>query len=139
MNNLTFSKKLRALRKKKRLSQDDMVALISERTGKSFGRSTISNYENEVSTPGLDVIPHIAKILGVSIDELLNGEPLKENESSNKGAGTDSAYPEYVQQGSDAVYEDAVSYGYKQDELIITIREQMDTMERIVHSCQNEQ
>lgn len=130
---MTFSKKLKELRKKKRLSQDEFVSLISERTGKSFGRSTISNYENEVSAPSLDVVPHIAKILGVTIDELLGEGPTSGQDSQVIITET-GTYPEYPKQGSDKVYEDAVNYGYAQDQLIITIREQLETMNQALSS-----
>jgi len=128
---LTFSKKLRELRKKKRLSQDELVGLISERTGKNFGRSTISNYENDVSAPGLDVIPHLAKILDVSIDELLNENPVSDHQTLIDKSDLDSTYPEYVKQGADKVYEDAINYGYQQDEMIISIREKLEAMEHV--------
>ena len=65
-------KNLRFLRRKNRWKQSEMMA----RCG--ISSNTWSNYENNVSRPGLEKIIELSKIFGVGIDDLL----LKDLESS---------------------------------------------------------
>lgn len=65
-------KNLRFLRRKNRWKQSEMMA----RCG--ISSNTWSNYENNVSRPGLEKIIELSKIFGVGIDDLL----LKDLENS---------------------------------------------------------
>jgi transcriptional regulator with XRE-family HTH domain len=80
---MNLGEKMEKLRKLKKLTQDDFAQKLNELTGNQFKRTTISNYENNTSSPSVLLLPHIAKILGVSLDELFNFEeepkPYKEN------------------------------------------------------------
>ncbi len=129
---MTFSKKLRELRKKNRLNQDELAYLINQQTGKTFTRTTISNYETGHSSPSLDLIPQIAKIFGVTLDELMGSDEPSDTSTHVIPNDLNTEYPDYPKQGSSQVYEDAVSYGYRQDELIIKIREDLNTMAQTV-------
>lgn len=60
-----FGKNLVRFRKKKGLTQEDLV----KKSG--VGISQIRRYEADKSSPSLDVIIKLAKTLGVSIDELV--------------------------------------------------------------------
>ena len=61
----TFSSRLIALRKEKRLTQEELANLISKK------RSTVSGYETEGKEPDIETICFLAKFFGVSTDYLL--------------------------------------------------------------------
>ncbi|MDN5203482.1 helix-turn-helix domain-containing protein [Fulvivirgaceae bacterium BMA10] len=73
----TFGGKLKEMRKKKGYSQDDLADILSEETGIYFTRTKISNYETGYSSPALDLVPFMSRILEISSDELL-GIPQKD-------------------------------------------------------------
>ena len=58
---------------------------LAEITG--IGRSTLYDYENEVSSPTLDALEKIAEALGVQIETLYEKEPncIKKAKNSKKG------------------------------------------------------
>lgn len=60
-----FSTRLRYIRKLRKLSQDELGKRINST------KSTISNYENEYSTPSNDVLKDLADVLNTSTDFLL--------------------------------------------------------------------
>ena len=60
-----FGLRLRELREKKRLSQQQLVDWLG------LTRSSISNYENNTQTPPADTLVRLADIYGVSVDYLL--------------------------------------------------------------------
>jgi transcriptional regulator with XRE-family HTH domain len=60
-----FKSNLLYLRKKNKVTQDDMAHKLS------LGRTTITNYEKGISEPSFDILIQIAKILDVTIDDLL--------------------------------------------------------------------
>jgi len=62
-----FSFNLRSKRTEKGLSQESLGALIG------VGRTAINNYEKGVSEPSLDKLSSISKVLGTSLDWLVNG------------------------------------------------------------------
>ncbi|MCX2742906.1 helix-turn-helix domain-containing protein [Mangrovivirga sp. M17] len=66
-----FGENLKRLRKAKGYSQDEFASLLNDSAGIQFKRHTISNYETGVSYPSLDLVPHIARILDVSVDTML--------------------------------------------------------------------
>jgi transcriptional regulator with XRE-family HTH domain len=61
---------IKKLRKLANLTQDDLAEKLNVLTGSQIKRATISNYENSISSPSASDLPSIAKILGVSIDNL---------------------------------------------------------------------
>ncbi|MDA3850958.1 MAG: helix-turn-helix transcriptional regulator [Spirochaetaceae bacterium] len=70
-----FSKNLKAIRKRRGLSQYD----LSDLTG--ISQRMIGHYETKVSSPPLDKIEILAKALNVNPEELLKSHGKKENES----------------------------------------------------------
>jgi len=60
-----FSSRLIALRKEKRLTQEELAKIIGK------GRSTVSGYETEGKEPDIDTICFLAKYFSVSTDYLL--------------------------------------------------------------------
>ena len=60
-----FGLRLRELREKKRLSQQQLADWLG------LTRSSISNYENNTQTPPADTLVRFADIYGVSVDYLL--------------------------------------------------------------------
>ncbi len=83
--NTTLGKRIAALRREKELKQDE----LAEKLGVS--PQAVSKWENDQTCPDISLLPLLAKILGVSVDELLtgkNGEApvvriLPENERKN--------------------------------------------------------
>ena len=60
-----FGLRLRELREKKRLSQQQLADWLG------LTRSSISHYENNTPTPPADTLVRLADIYGVSVDYLL--------------------------------------------------------------------
>jgi transcriptional regulator with XRE-family HTH domain len=60
-----LSKRLKYLRKKNNLSQEGLGKLVNSTKG------TISNYENEHSTPSNEMLVQLAKVLDTTTDYLL--------------------------------------------------------------------
>ena len=60
-----FGLRLRELREKKRLSQQQLADWLG------LTRSSISNYENNTQTPPADTLVRLADIYGVAVDYLL--------------------------------------------------------------------
>ena len=60
-----FGLRLRELREKKRLSQQQLADWLG------LTRSSINNYENNTQTPPADTLVRLADIYGVSVDYLL--------------------------------------------------------------------
>ncbi|NMM48685.1 helix-turn-helix domain-containing protein [Marinigracilibium pacificum] len=94
-----FGENLKKLRKAKGLSQDEFATLLNDSAGIHFKRHTISNYETGVSYPSLDLVPHIARILDVSIDTMLGvkvGEGVVSIESEEDLIPNDSLSTEMI-------------------------------------------
>lgn len=62
---LYIAKNIKALRVEKGLSQSSLASQLGVVPG------TISNYENSVSTPDLEMLGELTKVLGVSVHDLL--------------------------------------------------------------------
>ena len=69
-----FGERLKDLRKKKNLTQEEL--------GKKFnvGKTTISNWEANITEPQHTILLDIANFFGVSIDYLLGNEISKQDE-----------------------------------------------------------
>ena len=68
---VAFGARLAALRKRKGLTQ----VQFAEQLGVS--QRMITYYENEARRPPTQLLPEIARVLGVAIDELLNGSEVE--------------------------------------------------------------
>lgn len=65
---MSFGTKLQELRKEKGMTQEELANDLA------ITPQSVSKWENEQSTPDLDTLVKIAKILGVSCDYLLGNE-----------------------------------------------------------------
>lgn len=66
--NTTLGKRIAALRREKELKQDE----LAEKLGVS--PQAVSKWENDQTCPDISILPLLAQILGVSVDELLSGK-----------------------------------------------------------------
>lgn len=64
----TLGKRISYLRKDKELKQDE----LAEKLGVS--PQAVSKWENDQTCPDITLLPELAKILGVTVDELLSGK-----------------------------------------------------------------
>ncbi len=68
----SMGNRISQLRKEKGITQEDMA----EKLGVT--PQAVSKWENDISYPDILLLPKIAEILGVTVDELLSGESKKE-------------------------------------------------------------
>ena len=97
---MNLSNRLRVLRIKKGLSQEDLAANINEKTGADLKRNTISNYENGVSNPDYNTLRALIEILDTTANYLLNISPfahITEGDTTSV-ANEDSAFYQTNQQ-----------------------------------------
>ena len=66
--NQTLGKRIGALRREKGLKQDE----LAEKLG--ISPQAVSKWETDQTCPDISLLPALAKILGVSVDELLSGK-----------------------------------------------------------------
>ena len=64
-----------SLRKEKGLTQTELAQKLN------ISNRTVSKWENADGYPDITILPELSKILGVSVDELLNGEKAYEKEN----------------------------------------------------------
>ena len=65
---MTVGKRIAALRREKNLKQDDLAQMLE------VSPQAVSKWENDQTCPDISLLPKLAKILGVSVDELLSGK-----------------------------------------------------------------
>ena len=65
---MTIGKRIAALRREKSLKQDDLAQMLE------VSPQAVSKWENDQTCPDISLLPKLAKILGVSVDELLSGK-----------------------------------------------------------------
>lgn len=64
----TIGKRIAALRREKELKQDELAELLN------VSPQAVSKWENDQSCPDISLLPQLARILGVTVDELLSGK-----------------------------------------------------------------
>ena len=86
--NIKTANRLCELRKKHNLSQEE----LADKLGVS--RQAVSKWERSESSPDTDNLIQLAKLYGISLDELLNGDDaidiIEENKNSNSQDNSDS-------------------------------------------------
>ena len=65
---MTIGKRIAALRRENNLKQDDLAQMLE------VSPQAVSKWENDQTCPDISLLPKLAKILGVSVDELLSGK-----------------------------------------------------------------
>lgn len=60
---------LKKLRKQRKIKQSEMAAALNVTQG------AVANWENGIRAPSIDVLPDIARLLDVSIDQLFEVQP----------------------------------------------------------------
>lgn len=65
----TLGKRIALLRKEKELKQDELAQMLD------VSPQAVSKWENDQTCPDISLLPKLAQILGVTVDELLSGKP----------------------------------------------------------------
>lgn len=65
---ITIGKRIATLRREKNLKQEDLAQMLE------VSPQAVSKWENDQTCPDISLLPKLAKILGVSVDELLSGK-----------------------------------------------------------------
>lgn len=64
----TIGKRISQMRKEKGLTQEDLAIKLG------ISAQAVSKWENDIACPDIGLLPQLAKILDVSVDELLSGK-----------------------------------------------------------------
>ena len=65
---MTIGKRIAILRRKKSLKQEDLANVLG------VSPQAVSKWENDQTCPDISLLPGLAALLGVSVDELLSGK-----------------------------------------------------------------
>ncbi|MBR3610938.1 MAG: helix-turn-helix transcriptional regulator [Oscillospiraceae bacterium] len=65
----TIGKRIAEKRKSKNIKQDELAEKLC------VSPQAVSKWENDISCPDISLLPELAKILGITVDELLSGKP----------------------------------------------------------------
>ena len=65
---LTLGKRIAMLRRQKELRQEDLAQMLE------VSPQAVSKWENDQTCPDITLLPRLAEILGVTVDELLSGK-----------------------------------------------------------------
>ncbi len=64
----TLGKRISENRKSKNIKQDELAEMLL------VSPQAVSKWENDISCPDISLLPKLAEILGISVDELLSGK-----------------------------------------------------------------
>lgn len=81
--NETFGQRFSRLRKNKGLTQEDVATRIN------ITAQAVSKWENDISSPDISILPELADMLCVSLDELLGKETIQPMEILPEGQRKD--------------------------------------------------
>ena len=68
---MEFGKRLKDLRNKTGLSQEELACLINERLGKGTKRNSSSNYENNRTRPDYETLIALSDFYHITVDQIL--------------------------------------------------------------------
>jgi len=66
---MTIGKRIALLRKEKGMTQEDLANAMG------VSPQAVSKWENDQTCPDISALPKLSKLLGVTVDELLEGKP----------------------------------------------------------------
>lgn len=69
MTEMTLGKRIAMLRRRKGLKQEELANMLD------ITAQAVSKWENDQTCPDISLLPMLAQILDVSVDELLTGKP----------------------------------------------------------------
>ena len=69
MNEMTLGQRIAMLRRRKDMTQEAMAEALG------VSPQAVSKWENDISCPDIMLLPQLAKMLDVTVDALLSGEP----------------------------------------------------------------
>ncbi len=64
----TIGKRISENRKRKNIKQDELAEMLC------VSPQAVSKWENDISCPDISLLPKLAEILGITVDELLSGK-----------------------------------------------------------------
>lgn len=67
----TIGKRISEYRKKKNLKQDELAEMLG------VSAQAVSKWENDLSCPDISLLPELSRILGISIDEIVQGKKVE--------------------------------------------------------------
>lgn len=79
MSNKSMGEIIRTLRKEKGMTQKELADLFN------ITDKAVSKWERNIACPDIQIIPRLAGVLGISVEELMNAKPAFS--SDHKGAG----------------------------------------------------
>ena len=82
----TFEKNLRALRKSRNLSLQELATRLNKNYNVKFSKTSIDRWERGESSPSMDHASALAHFFGISLDELSGIKELKEKEPTTLAA-----------------------------------------------------
>ena len=75
---MTIGKMIVKLRREKRISQEKLAELLG------ISRQTLSNYENDITSPDLMQAKKVTEVFDISLDELIGNNTLSSKISSTE-------------------------------------------------------
>lgn len=88
----TLGDRIKQLRKDNKLTQKELGEKLN------VGKSTISQYENNINTPDIEIIRKISKIFDVSVDYLLGDTNIRKNQPNSSSTNLNELFKEYTEE-----------------------------------------
>ncbi|UII30907.1 helix-turn-helix domain-containing protein [Fulvivirga ulvae] len=130
----TITERISHFRKKNNLSQTELGEQMQEITGQLFTRSVVSNYENGRRKIPVDLIPVLAKIFGVTTDELFYTS--EDMDKSHEYSTSISELQELAHRDAKAAFEKSLILLRENSNQIKELQEQLKNSEKEVGKYQ---
>ena len=72
-----IGEQIRALRKQRKITQEELAFMVSEITGERISRQSLSGWENGAVKPRLENVKAVAQALNIPLSSLLDAVPMK--------------------------------------------------------------